>query len=208
MKASTYLHFMCPTEERILEAAIAVLAKEGYGGATTKKIADEAGINEVTLFRKFKNKENLIKAANVLCLKRSLQNMDNMFKTNSCDDLEAGIPMLGKHLSNTIDMKTNLIIMAIGELQRLPASERTAPKYSTAILDHLTQYFDRQIKKGNMRAVDPKIAALSFFSYIFYMNFVWKLNGLEPAGNDEKALEEFIDIFMNGVLQPEKKRPL
>ena len=36
--------------------------KEGVQKATTKKIAAEAGVNEVTIFRKFENKKNLIEA--------------------------------------------------------------------------------------------------------------------------------------------------
>ena len=47
------------TEQKILDAALNLFAREGYKGATTRAIADEAGFNELTLFRKFKNKENL-----------------------------------------------------------------------------------------------------------------------------------------------------
>jgi AcrR family transcriptional regulator len=192
---------MCPTDEKILDAALAILAREGYGGATTKKIAEEAGINEVTLFRKFKSKENLMKEAKKLSLKRSLENMEKTFRSIEGDDLEASVITLGKHISESVDRRTNMILTAIGDLQRLPVCERTAPKYSTITLEHLTAYFEEQIEKGNMRDVDPKIAALSFFSYIFYMNFIGKLNG---ATNDDGTLDKFMDIFMNGVRGPEK----
>jgi AcrR family transcriptional regulator len=48
--------------ERILEAAARVYAKHGFRGATTRLIATEAGVNEVTLFRIFGSKSALLEA--------------------------------------------------------------------------------------------------------------------------------------------------
>ena len=45
--------------DRILEAAARVYALHGYRGATTRLIANEAGVNEVTLFRTFGSKDAL-----------------------------------------------------------------------------------------------------------------------------------------------------
>jgi AcrR family transcriptional regulator len=49
--------------ERILNATIRVYAEAGFRGATTRRVAQEAGVNEITLFRHFGTKEALIKAA-------------------------------------------------------------------------------------------------------------------------------------------------
>jgi AcrR family transcriptional regulator len=51
------------SDAQILHAALEVLAQEGYVGATTRQIAAAAGINEVTLFRRFGSKQKLLKAA-------------------------------------------------------------------------------------------------------------------------------------------------
>lgn len=48
---------MDDTEQRILDAALRVFASEGFTGATTRRIAEEANVAEVTLFRKFKSKK-------------------------------------------------------------------------------------------------------------------------------------------------------
>lgn len=40
-----------------------VFLEVGVRGATTRRIADEAGVNEVTLFRRFRSKEELLLAA-------------------------------------------------------------------------------------------------------------------------------------------------
>src|SRR5829696_5778548 len=50
------------SRERILEAAARVYSKHGFRGATTRLIAAEAGVNEVTLFRTFGSKGALLEA--------------------------------------------------------------------------------------------------------------------------------------------------
>ena len=54
---------MSTTEQRLLTAAAEELFSSGYRGATTRAIAERAGVNEVTLFRRFGSKLELMKAA-------------------------------------------------------------------------------------------------------------------------------------------------
>lgn len=51
------------TAQRILSAALKVLADAGVHGTTTRAIADVAGVNEVTLFRRFGTKAELLRLA-------------------------------------------------------------------------------------------------------------------------------------------------
>jgi AcrR family transcriptional regulator len=48
--------------ERLLDAAAVVFARDGLAGSTTRQIANAAGVNEVTLFRLFQTKQNLLAA--------------------------------------------------------------------------------------------------------------------------------------------------
>jgi AcrR family transcriptional regulator len=52
----------CPARERLLDAAAVVFARDGLAGSTTREIARAAGVNEVTLFRLFQNKQKLLTA--------------------------------------------------------------------------------------------------------------------------------------------------
>jgi AcrR family transcriptional regulator len=51
-----------PARERLLDAAAVVFARDGLAASTTREIARTAGVNEVTLFRLFQNKQNLLAA--------------------------------------------------------------------------------------------------------------------------------------------------
>ena len=53
---------MIENRTKILEAARRVYSQFGWRGATTRRIAEAAGVNEVTLFRQFGNKEALLEA--------------------------------------------------------------------------------------------------------------------------------------------------
>jgi AcrR family transcriptional regulator len=48
---------------KLLAAAARIYGESGFRGATTRRIADEAGVNEVTLFRLFGSKSALISEA-------------------------------------------------------------------------------------------------------------------------------------------------
>lgn len=52
-----------PARSRLLRAALDEVAERGLRGATTRRIAERAGVNEVTLFRHFGSKSALVAEA-------------------------------------------------------------------------------------------------------------------------------------------------
>ncbi|MFY0686621.1 MAG: TetR/AcrR family transcriptional regulator [Cyclobacteriaceae bacterium] len=53
---------MTEKQEKILNAALALFAEEGYNTTSTNKVAKKAGVSEGLIFRHFKNKEGLLAA--------------------------------------------------------------------------------------------------------------------------------------------------
>ena len=51
---------MDQTSQKIINAAMELIMEIGYTAATTKDIANLAKVNECTLFRKFKNKKDIV----------------------------------------------------------------------------------------------------------------------------------------------------
>ena len=51
---------MDETSQKIVDAAMTLIRDKGYVATTTKEIARVAGVNECTLFRKFKNKKDIV----------------------------------------------------------------------------------------------------------------------------------------------------
>lgn len=53
--------------DKLLNVACRIFAEAGYRGTTTRRVAQEAGVNEVTLFRHFGSKDELIRDALAAC---------------------------------------------------------------------------------------------------------------------------------------------
>jgi AcrR family transcriptional regulator len=48
---------------KLFDATLAVFAENGYAGTATREIAERAGVNEVTIFRRYGTKAGLVNAA-------------------------------------------------------------------------------------------------------------------------------------------------
>ena len=144
MYVSTHLHNMQDTEDKILDATIKLLDKDGWKGATTKKIAFEAGVNEITLFRKFHNKEQLLKAAKKRSASRFLEELDLLFKIDDNGDIKSYLTTIWQNVSNMIDKRINLIRISMEEVRGIPFEEKVLPKISKMIIEHLVNYFQKR----------------------------------------------------------------
>src|SRR5487761_2011697 len=76
------------TRERIVVAAREVMGRKGKRGATTREIAEMAGVNEATIFRHFGNKEGIVAAvAQRFCPAVELQALAARLSGNIDEDL-------------------------------------------------------------------------------------------------------------------------
>ena len=200
MYVSTHLHNMQDTEDKILDATIKLLDKDGWKGATTKKIASEAGVNEITLFRKFNNKEQLLRAAKKRSANRFLEELDLLFKLDDGQEIKTYLTTIWRNASKMIDKRINLIRISMEEVRGIPFEEKVLPKISKMIIEHLVNYFQKKIDQGLIRDIDPEVAALNIFSIVFQMDIVWKIYDQKPPVTDETIMENFLEIFLNGIL--------
>lgn len=49
------------TKKKILKSAIELVADKGYASTSTREIAKNAGVSEATIFKYYKNKDQLLK---------------------------------------------------------------------------------------------------------------------------------------------------
>ncbi|MCZ7392537.1 MAG: TetR/AcrR family transcriptional regulator [Candidatus Methanoperedens sp.] len=203
---------MDETEQKILDAAMKVFASEGYKGATTRRIAQEANVAELTLFRKFQSKDNLLKE--VLIKKREpvLSVLDSLFRMEEEADLTTSLHNLGKNIAKTMKdrMKEReylmFMFMLIEEGRRRPEVAEIFSSIFQMNIARLSEYFELQIKNGKMRNVNPRSAALVFVSYFVHTSLLKGVLSDDVLGDSEKEFEEFIDIFTNGIVKSRTRR--
>ena len=111
------------TRERLLDAAARTFSSVGIRGATTREIARKAGVNEVTLFRHFKSKEQLLRAV----LERGLASEVAMMDQHSSwkENLRESMEQYARHYYSHIEKKKGMARAFLAEAQILPKSMQT-----------------------------------------------------------------------------------
>lgn len=199
------------TEQRILDAALRVFASEGYTGATTRRIAEEANVAEVTLFRKFKSKENLLREVliNNRTVFSSLEDLFYLFQNEKDVDLETELRILGKNIAKAMKDKKKdgkrrmFMFMLFEEGRRRPEVSEALSSFLQMNIKPLSEFFELQIKNGKMRTINSRSAAITFVSYFVYTSLLREVFGDSFLGDTDEEIERFMDIFTKGTLKIE-----
>lgn len=104
-----------PTKAAILRAGLELLAEKGYKGAITREIATRAGISEVTLFRHYKSKHELMREA----INNISPPIEQLLPPPS-GDLEADLIQFVRNLNSLLEANKGLVIRLLPELMRHP----------------------------------------------------------------------------------------
>jgi AcrR family transcriptional regulator len=106
--------------ERLLDAAARVFARKGLKGATTREIAVEAGLSEMTLFRRFGTKEKLLRAV----VERFFARRIEPPPAQAPEDLRTALLHYAKLQHRLIDESLPIIRVLLGELHHFSKDHR------------------------------------------------------------------------------------
>lgn len=157
-----------PAHERLLKAAACVFARDGLTGATTRAIAREAGVNEVTLFRHFRTKERLLAAV-------VQQNFgDNepepiAAKTTNTRDFRADLASYAREYLQRLQENLPLVRAMIGEIHHHGDNERKVYRgLFQPLRDAIVARIEMARKAKELcREADPVMLADLFTGMIF-----------------------------------------
>jgi AcrR family transcriptional regulator len=140
------------SRERILEAAARVYAKHGFRGATTRLIAIEAGVNEVTLFRTFGSKSALLEA--VLGTSRAYAASPHL-PDDPQDPAAELLDFVTVNLEHVREMRP-LLIHTMGEIDERPEAAEFACRGRRIVHDTIMAYL-RKLQLRGMADSDADI---------------------------------------------------
>ena len=187
------------TDIKIIEATFGILQEEGFTKTTTKKIAAEAGVNEVTIFRKFQNKNNLVEITKEYYLERFLESLEEIFDFDEDDEIEGYLQSNFVGLLNLPEDQTSIIKVAMEEVRDVPERKHLISRITGTALDKLELFFQSQIEKGKIRAVNTRVLAGMCFSITFQSVILWNVYDMQPSVETDKYAKNFLDILYNGI---------
>ena len=187
------------TDIKIIEATFGILQEEGFTKATTKKIAAEAGVNEVTIFRKFQNKNNLVEITKEYYLERFLESLEEIFDFDEDDEIEGYLQSNFVGLLNLPEDQTSIIKVAMEEVRDVPERKHLISRITGTAIDKLELFFQSQIERGKIRAVNARVLAGMCFSITFQSVILWNVYDMQPSVETDKYAKNFLDILYNGI---------
>ena len=187
------------TQEKIINATFKILENEGIEKVTTKKIASEAEVNEVTIFRKFQTKNNLIAVAKDYYIEIFIQKLEDVFDFTGEEEMEEYFRNCFKGILNLSESDFNLIKIAIEEVRSGPEKKSLLITILDAIISKLETFFKLQQEKGNVKDINPRVLSVMCYSMIFQSVTLWKIYESEPNLDMELYGKGFLDVFFNGI---------
>jgi AcrR family transcriptional regulator len=184
------------TRERIFAAAREIFAVRGPHGTTTREIADRAGVNEATLFRHFGNKSSLLDAMKEYFCESNEARIRGVFDTLGGTDLEADLRVIAANMVAGMQRNIDLIRATMLEEAADPEAAHAPWRAPNVARDYLTRFLEKYVESGELQGRPEILARVfmgMFFSYIMGRGF-WN----ESVLTDERAVETFVGIFLNG----------
>ena len=194
------------TDRLILDAAFELFRERGYSATSTRAIAERAGVNEVTLFRRFESKRGILTALGA--------------------SLREGASREGAALQSAAGARAGLEAIARLELaqatehgglvMRLLLEARFEPEVAAALADvpednlaAVAAYIAERQAAGDLRDdLDPGVMAEAFFALTSQLVMAREAASGSPEPpyglSFAAAAEQLFEILMTGISPRER----
>ena len=139
-------------DEIVFNAALKTIIAKGYAGATTRAIAEAANINEVTLFRKFGSKAELVAAA---ISYEVAGNKEAALKYSG--DVVQDLGNVVQAYISTSEYHSRLFPLIMSEMSRYPELRQTMAG-PLRFIGQIGQLLARYQREGRLISEDPMMS--------------------------------------------------
>ncbi len=184
------------TRDQILAAATTVFSQHGFRGSTTRRIADAAGVNEVTIFRYFGSKDALLEEAVRLDSTTPLSGL----LPEVPQDPEAELTSWSEAIRDHLHAKRSLIRKCMGELEERPEMMLCAKQAPVRSTNTLCKYFESLRKHGfTQDESDPMVAATMLMGTIFHDAMGREMMPEAMPKPQSKAVPQYVRLLLKGI---------
>jgi AcrR family transcriptional regulator len=186
--------------DKLLDCAVRLYAEAGFRGATTRRIAQEAGVNEITLFRHFGSKTALLQAA----LERARSHgLDTPLPEEPGDPRAETLAWARAYLANMRERRSLLrtCLAEVGEHPEIIPAEGSTPARAS---EALCRYIERLRAQGRAaRDFDPRVAAAMLIGSLFADAMGRDVMPDMYRNDPEQALVQYVHLFLRAIGTPE-----
>ena len=182
--------------DQLLEAAARIYAEAGYRGATTRRIAVAAGVNEITLFRHFGSKDALIREA----IQRAGSSIESRTLPDHPRDPARELKEWATAHIAALRKRRSLIRMCMGEIEEHPGlfSRENSPPATAA--KALCQYLRRLREGGLARAHFDEVAASTMLMGVLFADAMGRDIMPDMYRNEpDQAIDEYVRLFLRSL---------
>jgi AcrR family transcriptional regulator len=199
--------------QEILRAALEVFAERDFAEATTKAIAEKAGVTQGLIYFYFPaGKEELFSAALAQETERVLSTLDIAAEQQCADAPEIGLRRMLDRLISALEEPSDASLVRIMlKAAGCPArgGERDGTRYrpiqalGVTISDALRRYLDGQVACGTVRPVDTALAG-QIMTHALMVTVVRRIRGDDALAHAprEALLDSLTDLFLYGLRSP------
>lgn len=186
------------TREKIIDATLHLIQEKGYKAATTKLIAEEAGVREITIFRHFGSKMGIMDEAFTHLLITPIS--EHFFEIKPTWELEKDLIQFVNRYNQILNKNKDFILISFKELGTFPKLDQLITSIPREIKERLIDYFTEMHRQGkiidtNFEAVVLNLLWLLFGSFLSRTRFADQITSL----SDEEFYRHTILLFTRGL---------
>ena len=188
---------------QLIEVAISVFGQRGFRGATTKAIADAAGISEATIFRHFPSKDDLYVAAfrqrTGVGTAQFVALLEGLADRHEDEEL---LRALGRAMLSGYERDRDLhrMLMYAWLDQDEAANRRMSEQIrESPLFAFLERYIARRQAEGTFRAGDPALLSRALLALPVHYAVQTKLYGIGSDAPDEEVVALHARFLLGGL---------
>ena len=198
---------MDKTKEKILMNACKLFKKQDFTRVTMKKIAQESGVNEITIFRKFKTKKLLFQAVLDKYRADVMKIIHNISLFDENQDLQTKLNNIHEEFTSYYKDNISLMFTFWSESRYSPEIQQQLGRFPLFVLNSFEFLLTSADSREKLRSIDYRIAGMLFFGFTMFFSLAntytypadKQLIPQDYGLEDKKIYEQIVDIFLHGI---------
>lgn len=188
------------TRQRVLTAAVELLARDGLANLSMDAVAERAGISRASLYRLFPGKPKLF--AELVRTYSPLEPIGATITQLADQPPEVVMPALARAAARHLEGRLGLVRSLLFEVSAPSPEAATARELAmqTAVVP-VTAYLRAQMKAGRLRRMHPLLALQSFIgpliAHVLLRPFAEEMLGFTSPLED--AVAQLADLWLAGM---------